>query len=258
MSNETAVETAIKPKQHFSGKVVKTTIAGAIIDIGTDLPGVIHISQIQKNPVNKVDDVLKAGQTIDVWVRRVKGDRVELTMIQPLEHDWKELKPEMIVKGKIVRIEAYGAFVDFGAERPGMVHVSELTHGYVKTPGDIVKIGDEVEAMVIDIDRKKKQIRLSIKALAPVPEAKEEPAESAKPERKPRSNRGKAQKQEVDFVNEEPAQPEPTAFELAWQEALDKQNASKNLRKTKKVKSGNKQQDDLLSRTLEERLPTGG
>jgi ribosomal protein S1 len=258
MSNETAVETAIKPKQHFSGKVVKTTIAGAIIDIGTDLPGVIHISQIQKNPVNKVDDVLKAGQTIDVWVRRVKGDRVELTMIQPLEHDWKELKPEMIVKGKIVRIEAYGAFVDFGAERPGMVHVSELTHGYVKTPGDIVKIGDEVEAMVIDIDRKKKQIRLSIKALAPVPEVKEEPAESAKPERKPRSNRGKAQKQEVDFVNEEPAQPEPTAFELAWQEALDKQNASKNLRKTKKVKSGNKQQDDLLSRTLEERLPTGG
>ncbi len=257
MSNETAAETAIKPKQHFSGKVVKTTIAGAIIDIGTDLPGVIHISQIQKNPVNKVDDVLKPGQTVDVWVRRVKGDRVELTMIQPLEHDWKELKPEMIVKGKIVRIEAYGAFVDFGAERPGMVHVSELTHGYVKTPGDVVKVGDEVEAMVIDIDRKKKQIRLSIKALSPAPEVKEEPVESAKPERKPKNKRGKTQKQEIDYVNEEPAQPEPTAFELAWQEALDKQS-NKNVTTTKKVKNTNKQQDDILDRTLKDRLPTGG
>lgn len=257
MSNETAAEVAIKPKQHFSGKVVKTNIAGAIIDIGAGMPGVIHISQIQKNPVNKVEDVLKAGQIIDVWVRRVKADRIELTMIQPLEYEWKDLKPEMIVKGKVVRIEPYGAFVDIGAERPGMVHVSELAHGYVKSPGDVIKVDDEVEAMVIDVDRKKKQIRLSMKALTPEPEAKEEPKEISTPERKPRNKRGKAQKQEVELIAEEPAQPEPTVFELAWQEALDKQKNNKSASKSKKVKT-NKQQDDILSRTLEERLPTGG
>ena len=258
MSTTSAAETAIKAKQHFSGKVVKINIAGALIDIGTELPGVVHISQIQEKPVNKVEDVLKPGQTVDVWVRRVKADRIELTMIQPLQYEWKELKPEMIVKGKVVRLESYGAFVDFGAERPGMVHVSELTHGYVKAPGDIVKVGDEVEAMIIDVDRKKKQIRLSMKALAPVPEQKEEPEEAAKPERKSRNKKGKSQKAESAAETEEPAQPEPTAFELAWQEALDKQKTKSVVAKSKKVKSNNKQQDDILSRTLEDRLPTGG
>lgn len=256
MNNDTAVNTAIKPKQRFSGKVLKTNIAGAIIDIGSELPGVIHISQIQKNPVNKVEDVLKAGQTVDVWVRRVKNDRIELTMIQPLEYEWKDLKPEMIVKGKVVRLEAYGAFVDFGAERPGMVHVSELTHGYVKTPGDVVKVDDEVEAMIIDVDRKKKQIRLSMKALIQQPE--EAPSEPAQPEKKQKNKRSKASRQETETNTEPPAPPEPTAFELAWQEALEKQSIKKGAKKDKKVKSNNKQQDDILSRTLQDRLPTGG
>jgi small subunit ribosomal protein S1 len=256
MSTESAAQTAVLPKQHFSGKVTKINLAGALIDIGTELPGVIHISQIQKNPVNKVEDVLKVGQTVDVWVRRIKSDRIELTMIQPLEYEWKDLKPETVVKGKVIRLEAYGAFVDFGAERPGMVHVSELAHGYVKTPGDVVKVGDEVEAMIIDVDRKKKQIRLSVKALAPQPEPEQAPAEAAKPERKTKNKRGKAHKEDID-ATEEPAQPEPTAFELAWQEALDKQKAKKAV-KSKKVKSATKQQDEILSRTLETRLPTGG
>lgn len=255
MSKDTAVDTAIKPKQHFSGKVLKTNIAGAIIDIGSELPGVVHISQIQKNPVNKVEDVLKSGQSVDVWVRRVKNDRVELTMIQPLDYDWKDLKPEMIVKGKVVRLEAYGAFVDFGAERPGMVHVSELTHGYVKTPGDVVKVDDAVEAMIIDVDRKKKQIRLSMKALIQQPE--EAPVEPAQPEKKQKNKKSKASRQETETNTEPPAPPEPTAFELAWQEALEKQNTKKGTKKDKKVKS-NKQQDDILSRTLQDRLPTGG
>jgi small subunit ribosomal protein S1 len=258
MSTETAMEVVIKPKQHFLGKVVKTNIAGAIIDIGAELPGVVHISQIQKNPVNKVEDVLKEGQSIDVWVRRVKADRIELTMIQPLDYDWKELKPETIVKGKVVRLETYGAFVDFGAERPGMVHVSEMVHGYVKTPGDIVKEGDEIEAMIIDVDRRKKQIRLSMKALAPLPEVKEETKEAPKQERKPKGKQNKPHKHVTEKVETEPVASEPTVFELAWQEALDRQNAKKTQQKVKKVKSRSAQQDEILSRTLEERLPTGG
>jgi small subunit ribosomal protein S1 len=256
MSTESAAQTAVLPKQHFSGKVTKINLAGALIDIGTELPGVVHISQIQKNPVNKVEDVLKVGQAVEVWVRRIKSDRIELTMIQPLEYEWKDLKPETVVKGKVIRLEAYGAFVDFGAERPGMVHVSELAHGYVKTPGDVVKVGDEVEAMIIDVDRKKKQIRLSVKALAPQPEPGQAPAEAAKPERKAKNKRGKTNQEDI-AVTEEPAQPEPTAFELAWQEALDKQKSKKAV-KSKKVKSAAKQQDEILSRTLETRLPTGG
>ena len=72
--------------------------------------------------------------------------------------------------GKVVKLEKFGAFVDFGAERPGMVHVSEMANGYVASPSDVLKEGDEVKAAVIKVNRKKRRIDLSIKALEAPPE----------------------------------------------------------------------------------------
>src|SRR6266545_4684610 len=211
-----ALTTTLEPKTKLSGKVLKTTLAGALVEVGQNIPGVIHISQLSKDPVNKVEDVVKEGQTVDVWVRRVKKDRIELTMIEPLALEWKEIEPDMVVKGKVVRLEPYGAFVDIGAERPGMVHVSELAHGYVKTPNEIVKEGDEVEAKVLDVNRKKKQIKLSMKALEPV-------IEEFKPTKKEeKKGRGKRppKKEAADVAPQEEKEPELTAMEIAWQEAL--------------------------------------
>jgi ribosomal protein S1 len=203
-----------------------------------------------------VEDVVKEGQTVEVWVRRVKKDRIELTMIQPLALEWKEIEPDMIVKGKVVRLEPYGAFVDIGAERPGMVHVSELAHGYVKTPNEIVKEGDEVEAKVLDVNRKKKQIKLSMKALEPeIEEFK--PAKKEKDTRKA-GKRGPKKNEEEVLEQEETREPELTAMQIAWQEALNKANADKGY-KVKRTKSNTTQeQEEILSRTLEKRLPTGG
>lgn len=252
---ETAPAVALEPKTKLSGKVIKITLAGALVDVGQELPGVIHISQIQKDPVNKVEDVLKPGQAVDVWVRRVKKDRLELTMIEPLGMEWSEIQPEMVVKGKVVRLETYGAFVDFGAERPGMVHVSELTRGFVKTPGEIVKEGDEVEAVVLDVNRKKKQIRLSMKALVP------EVVEEEKPAREPKKSHGgkRSKKQEEVFeIDDTPKEPELTAMQIAWQMAMDRAGDKGKPVKIKSVKSAPKEQEDLLSRTLEKRVPTGG
>jgi small subunit ribosomal protein S1 len=254
MNTETAPVSAIQPKQKFSGTVKKTTLAGAIVDIGLDLPGVVHISQLQKDPVNKVEDVVKEGQIVEVWVRRVKSDRIELTMIEPLALEWKEIKPEMVLKGKVVRLESYGAFVEIGAERPGMVHVSEMAHGYVKTPADVVKEGDEVEVMVIDVDRRKKQIRLSMKAITPKPEEMVE--EAPKAEKKGR--KGRRSKAQETGEGTGPKEPELTAFEIAWQDALDRQKQKKAEQKAKRVRAGKKEQEDILTRTLEKRLPTGG
>jgi small subunit ribosomal protein S1 len=79
-----APESALQPKAHLTGKVIKTTIAGAIVDIGQKVPGVIHISQLKKDSVNRVEDVVQVGQTIDVWVRRAHEDRIVLTMVEPL------------------------------------------------------------------------------------------------------------------------------------------------------------------------------
>ncbi|MCX6064711.1 MAG: S1 RNA-binding domain-containing protein [Chloroflexi bacterium] len=253
----------LKPKTKLSGKVVKTTLAGVLVDLGMEIPGIIHISQLSATAVKRVEDVVQVGQTVDVWVRKVKADRVELTMIEPVGMDWRELKPELIVKGKVVRLETYGAFVEIGAERPGLVHISEMAHGYVKAPGDVVKEGDEIDVMVLDVDRKKKQIRLSMKAVLPKPEEKEEVEPAPRMDRAERTDRkrvgavrkGKPRTEKFEMPNEPPSEPEPTVFELAWQAALDRAKAEKAA-KSKKAKAGDHQQDDILDRTLKNRLPT--
>jgi small subunit ribosomal protein S1 len=250
-----AQESALEPKSKITGKVTKITLAGALVDLGMDLPGVIHISQLQKEQVNKVEDVLKVGQSVEFWIRRVKKDRIELTLIEPLMMEWNEIKPELVVKGKVVRLETYGAFIDFGAERPGLVHVSEMSRGYIKSPNELVKEGDEVEAAVLDVNRKKKQIRLSMKVL------EQETAEdlpTSREENKPRSKRGTKKDFKPTEVIEEPKEPEMTAMQIAWQEALDKVNTKQNKEKPKPAKAGTSdEQEDLLHRTLEKRIPTG-
>lgn len=253
-TNNNTPETTVEPKTKLSGKVIKTTLAGAIVDVGLPLPGVIHISQLSKNAVNKVEDVVKEGQTVDVWVKRAKKDRIELTMIEPLALEWKEIEPDMVVKGKVVRLEPYGAFVEIGAERPGMIHVSELAHGYVKTPSEVVKEGDEVEAKVLEVNRKKKQIKLSVKALEP----QIEEFKPAKKENRKGGRPGPRKEAAEDVQPEEIKEPELTAMQIAWQEALNRSGDSKDF-KFRKAKSGaSREQEDLLNRTLEKRLPTGG
>ncbi len=251
---ESTPVTALQPKAQLTGKIIKTTLAGALVDVGQPLPGVLHISQLQVEPVNKVEDVVKEGQSVVVWVRKVRKDRIELTMIQPLQYEWKELQPDMIVKGKVVRLETYGAFVDIGAERPGMIHISELARGYVKTPQDVVKEGDEVEAKILTVDYKKRQIRLSLKALQP------EVAEPEKPQRE--SKRGvrhpKAEPQtEAVTQVEEPTEPALTAMQMAWQSAQERAKSKDRGSRAKRVKSNSAEQEEILNRTLEKRVPTG-
>jgi small subunit ribosomal protein S1 len=248
---------ALEPKTKVSGKVIKTTLAGALVDIGQSVPGVIHISQLSKDPINKVEDVVQEGRMVDAWVRRVNKDRIELTMIEPIGLEWREIKPDMIVKGKVVRLEAYGAFVDFGAERPGLIHVSELTHGYVKAPAEVVKEGDEVQAKVLDVDRQKRQIRLSMKALLP------EPVQENKPERedrKPRGGKRRDKQQEVEYEApvESPSEPELTAMQIAWSQAQERTNKAEKKHKAKRAKSVSQESEEIFHRTLEKRLPTGG
>jgi predicted RNA-binding protein with RPS1 domain len=255
---DSAPAVALEPKTKLSGKILKTTLAGALVDIGQSLPGVIHISQLQQEAVNKVEDVVKEGQIVDVWVRRVKKDRIELTMIEPLGYEWKEIIPDLVVKGKVVRLESYGAFVDFGAERPGLIHVSELTRGYVKTASEVVKEGDEIEAKVLDVDRRKRQIRLSMKALQPEPEVVEE----VKPDREDRrkgdgKRKGKGKKQEDNYEMEVEVSNEPqfTAMQIAWQQALERSKGRGKVR-AKSYKSANEEQENIFNRTLEKRVPT--
>lgn len=237
----------IKRKMHFSGTVVKTTLAGAVVDIGLEVPGVVHISQLQVQPVNRVEDVVQVGQTVDVWVRRVfpKKSRIELTMIKPLGLEWREIEPDMVVKGKVTRLEKFGVFVDIGAERPGLVHISEMTHGYIKDPSEVVKEDDEVDVKVLSVDRKKKQIKLSMKAL------EEPPAKVIKEVQKA--------PEKVTAEPEEKELPVPTAMEMALREAMERSKTREEpvIRTKRKPSAANDEIERILSRTLEHKSRTG-
>ncbi len=253
-TNTTAVPpgdiSEIKRKMEFTGTVVKTSLAGAIVDIGLDTPGVVHISQLQKEPVKRVEDVVQIGQTVNVWVRRVfpKKGRIDLTMIEPLDLEWSEIKKDMVVSGKVVRLEGFGAFVDIGAERPGLVHISELTHGYIRTPSEVVKEGDEVDVKVLEVNRRKKQIRLSIKAL----EAKPEVVMKAALSRTEKKEKG------ADTTEPEKEEPVPTAMEMAMREAMERAKVEEEpeVKDKRKPAETNQELENILSRTLRNRVAT--
>ena len=253
LENSTSTEihdlNALKRKMHFTGTVIKTTLAGAVVDIGLDVPGVVHISQMQTGTVNRVEDVVHPGQVVDVWVRRVfpKKKRIELTMVKPLDLEWREIDKDMVVKGKVTRLERFGAFVDIGAERPGLVHISEITHDYIKSPGEVLKEGEEVEVKVLSVNRQKKQIKLSMKAL------EEPPAKVIK----------EVAQQAPAKPAAEPAEKEtpiPTAMEIALREAMERSIEQHTPEKTSKDKNKPKasqnELEQILSRTLQHKVRT--
>jgi predicted RNA-binding protein with RPS1 domain len=149
-----------------------------------------------------------------------------------------------------------------------------MAHGYVRQPSDVVKEGDEVEAQVIDVNRKKKQIKLSLKALQPEPVKEEElprvfteAPRREKDKDKDRTNRRKKTKSSrargeeggnVDelmaAMNEPEKEAEPTAMEMALREAMEKAKARKQEEKARKAKGISQEQESILSRTLENKV----
>ena len=231
-SDQTLTLADIKPAMKLKGRVTKLGLFGAFVDVGLDREGVIHISMLKRGHVNRVEDVLQEGQEVDVWVHRVdrEAGRIELTMIRPVQLKWKKIKPGLKLKGKVIRIEKYGAFIDVGAERPGLVHVSEMSSDYVSDPSDVVDVGDEVEVSVIDFDRKKRQIRLSMKDAMFEVEADEESEEE-----------------------------EPTAMEIALRQALqasDQPEAEIQSTPSTSQVTNRKELEDILDRTLKHRVRT--
>jgi len=201
---------------------------------------------------------------VDVWIRRVTDDVIQLTQVKPLDLPWKDIKDGMIVKGTVIRLETFGAFVEIGAERPGLVHISEIAHGYVKTPGDVLKDGQEIEAVVLESNRKKKQIKLSIKALQPAPEVveRDEPQQDREERASRRSGgrRGGGRREERQNVNQilaevnEPQDETDTALGAALRAALENQNSDEEASRVEKKTRGNsREQEDILSRTLGQR-----
>lgn len=228
----------LKRKTHLKAKVAKITLGGAIIDLGLEKPGFVHLARIQEGSLNRVEDVLSIGQEVDVWVLRADPNRehIELTMIEPLKYDWRELRKGMVVTGTVSRIEKFGAFVEIGAERPGMVHVSEMANKFVRNPHEVLTIGGEVTTKILAVNKQKKQIKLSMKALI----EKAEPTEVIP-----------TVQEALKDVNEDDDAPVPTAMEMALREAMQRNRGSDAPRSKKGKKSGHRDLEDIFSRTLQ-------
>jgi small subunit ribosomal protein S1 len=157
----------LKPKMRLEGTVTRTELFGAFVDVGVDADGLVHISQLSTRRVNRVTEVVNEGDRVTVWVNSVEPDkkRIDLTMIEPPAVDWDEIRAGQVYSGKVKRLERYGAFVDIGATRDGLVHVSEITSDYIQDPKEYLKAGDEVQVKVLNVDHKRRRIELSVKAL---------------------------------------------------------------------------------------------
>ncbi|HRN67332.1 MAG TPA: S1 RNA-binding domain-containing protein [Promineifilum sp.] len=252
----------LSPKMQLKGTVKRLELYGAFIDLGIDATGLIHISKLGGDQVNRVSDVLNEGDEVTVWVEKVDPERqqVMLTMVPPLAVDWTELKTDQVYEGKVTRLETFGAFVSIGAEREGLVHISELSHNYVKSPSEVVNVGDEVQVKVLGFNRRKRRIDLSMKALVEKPEmAPMQPSQ-------PRQNSGGGKRRqsrerfepEVYEIIEDETEEVPTAMEIAMRRALGNDAISavkteqRGGRKGKKAvrEDQRRVQDDLLKRTL--------
>ncbi len=241
-AEEPANAWGLKRKQKLSGKVTRLELYGAFIDIGFDTEALVHISQIGKEHVNRVADVLNVGDEVVVWVDKVDPSRgqIMVTMIQPLAVDWSDLQKGNEYTGAVTRLETYGAFVEIGAEREGLVHISELSHQYVKHPSEVVSVGDEVRVQVLGFSKKKRRIDLSIKALVDAEQTEATPV---------------AQVIQDQFDDEEEELEElPTAMEIALRRAMGdsfKQHSRRQERERHRKQKARSQQEDILSRTLQ-------
>ncbi len=154
------------------GKVRNMTSYGAFVEIENDIDGMIHISDMSwTRKINNPNEVVKPGDEVDAVILDIDAaqQRISLGMkqaeIDPWENIEKIYKIGDIVKGNIAKITAFGAFVELSNKIDGLIHISQISNERVERVKDVLKIGDEVEARVIKMDKDERRIGLSIKAI---------------------------------------------------------------------------------------------
>lgn len=225
-----AAETqTLKIGAEVNGRVRHLGMYGALVDIGTGQDALLHVSQLTRKKARGCDEVLQAGAEITAYVYKTRKDgHIALTMEKPPLVPWAKIKQGNRYIGQVIRIENFGVFVDFGAERPGMVHVSEMADGYVKSPGDVASVGQEVEVRVLKKSGRPRKIDLSMK-----PSAEEAAV--------------------ADDADE--ADDMPTAMAQAFRRAMEGRNDKDDRNTRVRVGRSSKrefrsQQDDIIARTL--------
>ena len=161
--------------QVLEGVVKNITSYGVFIDLG-GVDGLIHITDLSWGRINHPEEIVKLDEQIKVVILDFDDNkkRIALGLKQLTPHPWDALDPNInvgdVVKGKVVVIADYGAFIEIAPGVEGLIHVSEMSWSqHLRTAQDFLKIGDEVEAKVLTLDREERKMSLGIKQLIPDP-----------------------------------------------------------------------------------------
>ncbi|MEK1480907.1 30S ribosomal protein S1 [Limosilactobacillus fermentum] len=156
------------------GKVARMTNFGAFIDLG-GVDGLVHVSEISYDHVDKPVDVLEVGQEVKVKVLNVdpERERISLSIKQTLPGPWDDIEEKAavgtVLTGTVKRLTSFGAFVEVFPGVEGLVHISQISHKHIATPADVLEAGQEVKVKVLNVDPERQRLGLSIKALEEAP-----------------------------------------------------------------------------------------
>lgn len=182
-SKKKEIMEGLKVDQVIEGTVQRLTPFGVFVDIG-GIDGLVHISEIAWNHVEKPSDVVKEGDKVTVKVLKLDpaNERISLSMKAAQPGPWEQIGSKFsvgdIITGTVKRLVAFGAFVEIAAGVEGLVHISQIAHRHIGTPHEVLKEGQEVSVKILDINTSEKRVSLSIKETEEAPEApvKERPA----------------------------------------------------------------------------------
>lgn len=169
--------------QKFEGVVKSLTSYGAFVDIG-GVDGMIHISELSWKRIKHPSEVLEVGQKVEVYIKSLDNNRISLGYKKDEDNPWVVLKNTYevgdVVDAKIVGMTTFGAFANIIPGIDGLIHISQIANRRIEKPQDVLEVGQEVKAIITEIDYDKKRVSLSIRALLEeeaIEEVEEENAE---------------------------------------------------------------------------------
>ena len=169
----------IKEGDIVEGTVKNVTDFGAFIDLG-GADGLLHISEMSWGRVEHPKKVFKVGDTLKVLIKEINGSKIALSLKFDDANPWKDAASKYavgnVVTGKVARMTDFGAFVELEAGVDALLHVSQIAKEHIEKPSDVLNVGDEVTAKVVDFNEEDRKISLSIKATF-APEVSEEAVE---------------------------------------------------------------------------------
>lgn len=172
-----AVEEKYPKGSHVKGKVVNLMPYGAFVELEEGIEGLIHVSEMSwTKKINRASDVLALGDEVEAVVLDIQTDsqKISLGLRQTMENPWTVIAEKFPkgskIKGKVRNMTSYGAFIQIQDDVDGMIHVSDMSWTRkINTPQEVLQKGQEVEAIILDIDPEQQRISLGLKQLAEDP-----------------------------------------------------------------------------------------